>query len=298
MNLFDRNWWSELMERLQVPYRLIIRNDETLEERASFRLSMLNVYVLLSTVVVIVAASVILLIAYTPVKRYIPGYGSGGDAGREIVRLKREMNRLENELEAQEEYMDNIRKVLVGDLETLEDVQAPKLSKDTEKAASEVKPSEADRQVRQEAELDRLGNIMQQDRAKGFSGEGRSLEQLFFVPPVRGEVSSVFAQDKTHYGIDIVAPRNTAVKATMDGYVFFSDWTLETGNTIGIQHDFNVISFYKHNAQLLKKAGNYVRAGEAIAIIGNTGTQSSGPHLHFEIWNRGKAVDPADYVMF
>ncbi|MFM8450389.1 MAG: hypothetical protein ACKOAY_09840, partial [Haliscomenobacter sp.] len=113
MNLFDRNWWSELMERLQVPYRLIIRNDETLEERASFRLSMLNVYVLLSTVVVIVAASVILLIAYTPVKRYIPGYGSGGDAGREIVRLKREMNRLENELEAQEEYMDNIRKVLV-----------------------------------------------------------------------------------------------------------------------------------------------------------------------------------------
>lgn len=282
---------------MQAPYRLIIRNDETLEERASFRLSILNVYVLLSTIVVIVATSVVLLIAYTPIKRYIPGY-AGGSVGREAMQLAREVERLERELQAQQTYTDNIRKLLVGDLETLDDVKAPKLSKETEESASQVAPSEADRQVRQEAELDRLGGVVRQGRNTNFGNGGKPIEQLFFVPPVRGEISAAFASEKTHFGIDIVAPKNTAVKATMDGYVFISDWTLETGNTIGIQHDNNVISFYKHNAQLLKKVGNFVRAGEAIAIIGNTGSLTSGPHLHFELWNRGKAIDPADFIAF
>ena len=104
--------------------------------------------------------------------------------------------------------------------------------------------------------------------------------------------------DQDHNGLDILAPKNTPIKAVMDGVVILSDWTLETGNTIGIMHDNQVMSFYKHNSSLLKKNGAIVRAGEAIAIIGNTGTLSSGPHLHFELWYKGKPVDPSRYINF
>ncbi|MCB0637311.1 MAG: M23 family metallopeptidase, partial [Lewinella sp.] len=124
------------------------------------------------------------------------------------------------------------------------------------------------------------------------------LEQLFFVAPVRGEISAGFKPDEGHLGVDILGPKGTAIKACLDGYVILSDYTYETGHTIGIQHANNVISFYKHNSELLKEVGDFVQAGEAVAIIGNTGTLSSGPHLHFELWHKGMAVDPTEYVKF
>ena len=124
------------------------------------------------------------------------------------------------------------------------------------------------------------------------------LEQLFFVPPITGRMSEGFMADKKHYGVDILAPKNTPVKAVMDGYVITSDWTLETGNTIGIQHANNIVTFYKHNSALLKKTGSFVKAGEAVAIIGNTGTLSDGPHLHFELWHKGKPINPIDFINF
>lgn len=290
--------------QMKAPYRLIVRNDETLEERASFRLTMMNVYILLSTVIVLVAALVILLIAYTPVKRYLPGYQGGGNNGREVIALAREVESLEKELRAQQKYTENVRRMLVGDVQTEKDVQP--LNKETKeskepdaaKPAKKVDLSEADRQLRQETELDQLASVVRQGRSTNFGSADVPIEQLFFIPPIRGEISASYAREKSHYGVDILAPKNTAIKATMDGYVFLSDWTLETGNTIGIQHGHNIVSFYKHNSLLLKKAGSFVRAGEAIAIIGNTGTLSTGPHLHFELWNKGKPVDPADYVAF
>ncbi|MBK8505637.1 MAG: M23 family metallopeptidase [Saprospiraceae bacterium] len=118
------------------------------------------------------------------------------------------------------------------------------------------------------------------------------------MPPITGSISLEFDPQKDHFGIDINAAPNTAIKAIMSGFIIFSGWTLETGNTIGIQHDQNLISFYKHNSSLLKSTGTFVQAGEAVAIIGNTGTLSSGPHLHFELWQAGKPVDPTDYINF
>lgn len=302
MKGLDKERLDKWVAQMKAPYRLIVRNDETLEERASFRLSMMNVYVLMSTVIVLVAAMVILLIAYTPVKRYLPGYQGGGNNSREVIALAREVESLGKELRAQQKYTDNVRRMLVGDVQTEKDVQPlnkevkePK-EKDAAKQDKKVGLSEADRQLRQETELDELAAVVRQGRSTNFGSADVPIEQLFFIPPVRGEISSPYAREKSHYGVDILAPKNTAIKATMDGYVFLSDWTLETGNTIGIQHDHNIVSFYKHNSLLLKKAGSFVRAGEAIAIIGNTGTLSSGPHLHFELWNKGKPVDPADYV--
>ena len=127
---------------------------------------------------------------------------------------------------------------------------------------------------------------------------GARIEELYFIPPLRGYITADFQPSKKHYGIDIAAPKNTPIKSAMAGTVIISDWTLETGNIIGIQHKNNLVSFYKHNSVLLKKIGSFVKAGEAVAIIGNTGQLSDGPHLHFEIWHNGQPVNPTNYINF
>jgi len=125
-----------------------------------------------------------------------------------------------------------------------------------------------------------------------------SLDHYYFCNPLEGEVSAAFNLEIKHFGIDIVAPENSAVKSILDGVVVFSDWSVKNGNTISIQHRNNLISVYKHNSKLLKKVGQFVKKGEAICIIGNTGELTSGPHVHFEIWNNGIAIDPAKYINF
>jgi murein DD-endopeptidase MepM/ murein hydrolase activator NlpD len=124
------------------------------------------------------------------------------------------------------------------------------------------------------------------------------LGQYYLLTPLLGPISAQFDPNKKHFGVDILGAKNAAIKAVMDGYVISSDWTLESGNTIAIQHANNIVSFYKHNSSLLKKAGSFVQAGEAIAIIGNSGTLSDGPHLHFELWYNGHPVNPTEFINF
>ncbi|MFZ2897167.1 MAG: M23 family metallopeptidase [Saprospiraceae bacterium] len=285
-------WW----ERLQHTYRLVIMNHETFEEVGSYRLSLLNVYVFLSTLMVLVAFLVISLIVFTPLKRYIPGYGSA-NAQPELIRLNREIDSLEELVEAQDLYNRNIRKMLLGDVETLEDM--PKEQYEAGDSALHIGRIEEDELLRQQVEMEEIRAISQSPApATSQQKTETPLEQLFFSPPITGEISAGFMPDKKHFGIDILAPKNTPIKAVMDGRVIASDWTLETGHTIGIQHDNNLISFYKHNSALLKEVGSFVRAGEAVAIIGNSGTLSDGPHLHFELWYKGVPVDPVQYLSF
>lgn len=286
------NWLGKLRDT----YRLVVMNDETFQEVGSYRLSLLNVYVSLSTIVVLVALAVGALIFFTPVKRYVPGYGDvSGD--RELIRLNRKVAEMEKELAAFRTYSENVRRMLSGDVQTEKDV--PKLKSSDMQADSASSPPEmpaVDEELRREVALGDLGMAAREPRTSNFSPRDVPLEQMFFSPPIKGKISAGFEADKKHLGVDVIAPQNTAIKSAMDGYVFFSDWTLETGNTIGIQHANNVITFYKHNSALLKKTGSFVKAGEAIAIIGNTGTKTDGPHLHFELWYKGKPVNPTDYI--
>jgi murein DD-endopeptidase MepM/ murein hydrolase activator NlpD len=124
------------------------------------------------------------------------------------------------------------------------------------------------------------------------------VEELYFFPPVSGIVTNVFEGESFHYGVDIVSVENAPVKAVLDGKVIFSGWTLKYGNVIAIQHIDNLISIYKHNSVLLKKVGNFVEAGDVVALIGNTGEFSEGPHLHFELWHRMVPINPLDYIVF
>jgi len=295
MEAQEKKSWSE---RLKHTYRLVIMRHDTLEEVSSYKLSLLNIYVLISSVFVVLAILMWLLIAFTPLRRYVPGYGTGGSP-KELKALAREVSQLEQAYEAQSQYTENLRRMLAGEVETEADFsESP-----DESVVDSLQPldtPEEDELLRREAELQAVGVLVRE----GSSATTRlnysetPLEQLYFTPPVKGEISAGFMPEKDHYGVDVLAPRNTAIKAVMDGYVFLSDWTLETGNTIGIQHPNNLITFYKHNSALLKKAGSFVKAGEAVAIIGNTGTLTDGPHLHFEIWHKGKPVDPASLIQF
>jgi len=282
-----------LWERLKYTYRLIIMNNDTFEEVGSYRLSLLNVYVVLSTIVVLVAIMMWMLITYTPLKQYIPGYSEHYNNPKLIAELTSQVDELEKERQNRDFYIQNLQRMLSGDVEEVADVRQEIES--LPDSTSRLLPSEEEEQIREEVQnaVNEPASFLRTNVSTAVS-----LEQLHFIPPVSGEITKGFNEKTEHFGIDLVAPKNTAIKAVMDGYVFFADWTMETGNVIGLQHINNTVTFYKHNSSLLQEVGAFVKAGEAIAVIGNTGTKTDGLHLHFELWHNGKAIDPSEYITF
>ncbi|MCC6414043.1 MAG: M23 family metallopeptidase [Saprospiraceae bacterium] len=291
-----------LMEKLRDKYRMVIINDDTFEEITSLKLTPLNFYVAVSTLIVGTAILVTLLIVYTPLKRYIPGYGDfTRDA--EIAELVDKSSDLEKEVKARDYYIKNMQKILNGDLEDFSKDATLKREKGAAPNDSALNTAPVER-VPEDADLRSAvarGNFTNSEPTASAGTvvlRDIPLEQLFFMPPVSGEVTSPFDMNKDHFGLDVAAPKNTAVKAAADGVVISSGYTVETGYSIAIQHPNNVVTMYKHNSVLLRTAGSKVKAGEAIAIIGNSGESSTGPHLHFELWHKGRAVNPSDYINF
>ena len=290
----DKKGWDNFKEKLQNTYRLVVMNDESFEEIGSYKLSLLNLYIAISAATVLVAFLVFSIIFFTPIKRLVPGYGDASSG--ELREIYQKNIALEEKLKAQKTYTDSFRRMITGDDETEEDVKSEEIVEVD--SLQTVTIIEEDEILRQEVEEEVQSQQKQKLGSISASSSEMPLEQLYFIPPITGVVSEQFMPDKKHYGTDILAPKNTPVKATLDGFVISSDWTLETGNTISIQHSNNLISFYKHNSALLKEIGNSVKAGEAVAIIGNTGTLSDGPHLHFELWHKGKPINPEDFITF
>lgn len=261
-------------------------------------LTPLNIYVAVAAASFLIAVVVFLLIAFTPLRQYIPGYGD--------VVQRQEMNEMENLIEemsetlsAQELYIKSLNRTIHGEAITPEDVEGSGEIIDTVRSGP-APLSEEEVRLRREMALERVGDASRTG-AGGAPSPGSDeipLAQIFLIAPVSGEISAGYNPADNHFGVDILAPQSTPIKAVRDGVVFMSEFTSENGNVVGIQHDNNLMTFYKHNAQLLKKVGDRVKGGEAVAIIGNTGTLSSGPHLHFEIWHRGMVVDPTEYLRF
>ena len=201
---------------------------------------------------------------------------------------------MEQEMLAKEKYVQNIRLILEGQdsiyAALVEESDEIDLIKERALSSNYV---EIDSQFRADYELDNTALV------KFSSAESSELRDLYFFKPIEGIVSDYFDPSRDHYGTDIVAKENEPVKSIADGIVIFSSWTLESGYVIGIQHTKgNLISVYKHNSDLLKNVGSFVTGGEIIAIIGNTGELTSGPHLHFELWHKGGSVNPEDYIAF
>ena len=272
-------------DKLQDKYRLVILNNDTFQEISSHRLSLMNLYIILSSVIVVLGALLVLLIVFTPIKKLIPGYGDMGSSTK-IIELNKQLDEIIKEKDAQEVYLASFRKMLTSDEEYTE--YSPSEEEKLKKAIAE-------------AEITNEGIVGVSDVIVNLpiKETPQKINNYFdLVKPVSGSVSAAFMPEKKHNGVDILAPANTAVKSVLDGYVIISGWNIDTGNTIGVQHADNVVSFYKHNSALLKEEGNFVKAGEALAIIGNSGTLSDGPHLHFELWIDGNPVNPENFIKF
>ena len=271
-------------------YRLVLRKDETLEEVGSYRLTLLNIYILLSSFILVAMGLMAVVIFFTPLKRLVPGYAEPTQHP-EYIKLSKKMATLESELTSYKLYYERFNQ-LVRQPDSISTARKNYTSKVVtsvpEKPAAGIAVSTGSAKA--------LDNTIVNNSPKGSILN--EADYRYLMPPISGVISSAFDAKTDHLGVDILAPHDTPVKAIWDGHVITADWTLETGYTIGIQHSNDMVSFYKHNATLLKKTGAFVRAGEAVAIIGNTGKLSSGPHLHFELWLHGKPVDPTNYIDF
>lgn len=291
-----------LMDKMRDKYRLVIMNDDTFEEVTSLKLTPLSVYVGLSTMIVGTAILVTMLIIWTPLKRYIPGYGDF-TRDSEIAALTGKVANLEYEIEATRRYNENIRNILTGNLEGMTEAAVKKQGQPENPA--DTMPKDVDRIPEDEKLRSAVatGTFTADPKIptvvlSSISSSNIPLEQLSFMPPVSGEITAKFDLSKNHFGLDVAAPKNTAVKAATEGSVISAGYTVETGYSIAVQHPNNVVTIYKHNSVLLRREGDNVKTGEAIAIIGNSGENTSGPHLHFELWHKGRAVDPELYINF
>jgi murein DD-endopeptidase MepM/ murein hydrolase activator NlpD len=269
----DKKKIREFLNNIYHPYRIVVYNDH-LEERANFRLTVINLIFFFSVLISITFILAYLLIAFTPIRVTIPGIGATNSVENEqYIKLEQRTDSLEKAIQDRELELKSLKKMLKGDsLTSMHIYSLPANAK----------------------------NIF---KLTGFSNEGTtksdsgSKKQVYF-PPARGYISDHFSPSSGHYAIDIVTSKNAPVKATLDGYVIFAEWSASTGNVIILQHPDNLLSVYKHNSVLLKKVGNFVRSGEAIALVGNSGELTSGPHLHFELWQDGNPLNPEEFVSF
>ncbi|MGB5274647.1 MAG: M23 family metallopeptidase [Flavobacteriaceae bacterium] len=280
---------GEIKRKLLHKYRLVILNENTFEEKISFKLSRLNVFVSGSLFIIGLIGLTTLLIAFTPLREYIPGYSST-KLKRQATELTYKTDSLVRTLNYTNRYLENVRMVLRGEVENNE------MNRDSlfeqfklDPSSLDLSPIRQDSMLRAEVALEDKYNLFER------STDGSS---LVFFPPLNGIISQEYDAQKKHYAVDIVAPKDSPIKAIADGTVIFAEWTADTGHVIIIEHKEGLLSVYKHNGSLSKAQGDMVNSGEVIASVGNTGEFTTGPHLHFELWNNGVPVNPTDYIDF
>lgn len=281
--------WKLITDQLKNKYRLVILNDETFGEKFSFKLSPLGLIIAISAITIIMTTLVISIIAFTPLREYVPGYGDVAER-KKLFELSVKSDSIEQTLAARDWYIKNLTNVLEGKAEG----KPPKPIKDTSGKYQKVptQPSVNDEQFRKDVENEPASINF------GNSGRKAALANYLFFCPVKGLITSSFDAADEHYGVDIVAKKDEFIKSTLDGTVIFVGFTPNDGHIIHIQHENNMVSVYKHNSEILKKTGDKVRSGEPIAIIGNTGESSKGPHLHFELWHNGYPINPEEFIAF
>ncbi len=276
-------------ERLRYKYKLSVVNETSYEEVLKFRLSRLHVLMVLSVLAVLLVSLTILLIAFTDLREFIPGYPDR-NMRKMMAQNAIRVDSLTDEVMKRDRYLNAIQLVLNGaDSSYLQMARNGRLKPGYDTVHFEL--SEQESAFRAEIEEQERFNL-------GLGIKEQNKDYYHFFPPIEGVVTQVFDEKKRHYGTDIVAKANAKVAAVLDGVVVFTGWTVKTGYVIQVQHANNLLSIYKHNSILLKQHGDYVRAGEVVAVVGNTGEESSGPHLHFELWRAGNPLNPEDFIRF
>jgi len=275
-------YWSKLFHK----YRFVIMTDSSFEEKLSVKLSRLNVIAFVGTLVFFCFFSTMLLIAYTPLSEYVPGK-STIEVQKGLIELNIKSDSLEAILLNRSIYLENINKIINGEeLVTPENYE--EITNTQNPISFEISIDDSLFRVKVETE----------DKSSIYKKDNTNNSNLMFFTPLSGLISDGYNNKTKHFGIDLVAKEKSRISSVLDGTVVISHWAYETGYVIGVQHNNDYLSFYKHNSVLLKSVGDYVNAGDHIAIIGNSGELSSGPHLHFELWHKGVPVNPENYISF
>ena len=286
---------KRFLERLRRKYRIVIYNNDTYEEKVHFKLTLMNFFsiVVFSSVLLIVLVTY--LIAFTHLREYIPGY-TDVTLNRRVYEMEQRADSLEIVFAQKDLYINNLKKIIMGDDFETDSINSL-LTKSSNTDFSKIvdRKSKNDSIFRAEYENDTRNNLFNTDMLNETTAD---FDLVSFYTPMEGIVTNHFNRAEKHYGTDIVSDRSSVIKTIANGTVIYSDWTVENGYTIGIQHSGNLLSVYKHNSVLLKETGDFVNAGDAIAIYGNSGSLSTGPHLHFELWHNGTPLNPEDYISF
>jgi len=277
------------LNRWLATYRFVILNEQSYEETFSYKLNRLNVFLFFSVSILLLIISTFLVISYTPLKEYIPGYDSS-ELRRKAIMNNYKLDSIQEKLMRNQRYIIAVSEVLKGDLDIYELEQ--RVNSDTiysNKSLLEFETSEADSLLRIEVENDEKYNITQ-------TGEDKSLLTLF--KPISGKVTQKYDPATRHYAVDIATKLNTPVRSTTEGVVVFSGWSDDVGYVIIIDHPYDLLSVYKHNSSISVSQGEVVEQGQVIAFSGNSGMNTTGPHLHFEIWSNGFSLNPEEFIDF
>lgn len=282
--------WHKFKIGLKSKYRLVILNDTTFGESFSLRLTPLSLIIGIAALTIVMTTLVISLVAFTPLREYIPGYGNVTE--RElIVNLSTKADSLDQILTARDAYMNNLLNVLNEKIEPKPD--KPKKDTTGKYKNANTNPTKNDKEFRNDFEKNKQSSIAVISNSK-LNG----LVDLIFFAPVKGLITTSYNISDEHYGTDLVTKADEFIKSTLDGTVIFTGFSAQDGYVIQIQHSNNITSIYKHCSDILKPIGNRVKAGEAIAVVGNSGEKSKGPHLHFELWYNGLPINPQEVVAF
>ena len=278
-----------IKKKLFTKNRLVILNEDTFEEIFSLNLTLMNVFVVVTLSALFLILTTSYIIAFTPLREYIPGYASS-KLKRDATELALKSDSLALALKNNESYIRSIRRVLTGD------VDFAKLSRDSITASDsrtaneeEMKPTAADLKMREQ--------VAKEDKYNLFETAAPKVSAVFF-PPATGIITEKFDIRSRHYAVDVALARNTPIKAILAGTVIFSDWTPSTGNVLILRHNNGFTSVYKHAESLTKKQGDIVRTGEVIGIAGSSGRESTGIHLHFELWKDSYPINPENLISF
>lgn len=276
------------MAKEKKSYKVQLMDEESLSEKWSFSITTVNIIAYAGLLVLLIAFLVVLAFLYTPLNNLLPNK-SLNSYRDDMMALAQKVDSLQNVIAVRDEYFVTINNLIDGRLETAASVA------DTVIERQKVEFS----QNKHDSILQTLIAEEEQQTMAALNGNKEDrLKKMTFFMPVKGTITSKFDRAGNHLGIDIAAKGDEPILSTLPGNVILATWSVETGHVIQVQHDNNMVSIYKHNSTLLKQVGDKVEAGEPIAIIGNSGELTSGPHLHFELWYNGQPVNPEHYIAY
>tara|TARA_B100000579_G_scaffold305958_1_gene255768 strand:- start:2747 stop:3613 length:867 start_codon:yes stop_codon:yes gene_type:complete len=280
---------KSFLKRIFNDYKVVISSEDTFEEKFSFKANKINTFIIMLVYSIILISFTISIVFFTQLREMVPGYSSTDLLNRAIY-LTKKTDSLEKQIALNNKFYKSIEDVLSGNIDEL--VPRDELSVDSSLINSDfvtVSPNSQDSILRKYVENEDKFNLTNNELI---------IENKMFFSPIKGEITQSFNFNENHFAVDIAADIGTPVKSVLDGKIIFSEWSLETGYVVVIDHGENIISVYKHNSKILKEQNDFVQAGEVIAYSGNQGNLSTGPHLHFELWKNGTPIDPEPLLNF